>query len=63
MKNFKMTKLESNDLKKVLGGTSCPTYDIQSNSDALVYSTKSAAPYAAGLIKTFATEIMKFIFL
>jgi len=66
MKNlneFGVQEMGIREIGYINGGTTCPTYDIQDNYDGLVACTKEAAPIAGEVIKTFAYEIMKFIFL
>ena len=58
-----LKKLGKEEQKKVEGGTTCPTFDVRANVDGLVYSTRIAAPYAGDVLKAFARDIMRFLFL
>ena len=58
-----LVEMSNNEFKEINGGTTCPTYDIRTNSDGLVYATRTAAPVAYEVAKAFVFEIMKFIFL
>jgi hypothetical protein len=58
-----MEELERSVLTGINGGSTCPSYDITDNYNAVIYQTQVSAPYAIELLKMYWKDIMKYIFL